>query len=607
MISFKHSLWTTYVSLAVTAVMLVWTGLIPKWGAWYSNQPALRLQTEAMEEGRIALASNPAALGWDQVWDNGKVQQVCGLAIPTWRLPFEWLAKLLGHPGFPDRLPFGLALAALSCFALRSSVLFSEQEVGPFAILGLLTTALFPAFLALCQTEFSDHEEVVAYGYIASMLLMFWLARFWLLPTLEGYLLLSLACGILPFIRAPIGVYGLATFTLATYRMARWKKSRFLVLAAGGLLYGAGIALLLYCNSIRFGSSLEFGYSLNLTNSSAMDYAQRFGSPFHSTPLISAATELFGVLFLCSSDIQGKSYDFSLFPGQNDVFRWRYLPFRTYDLSICIMILTVWAWLAWRLFRLVQRKERLDQLHLLEVVAFWSLLTSIPLVAFYLRFPFIASRYLLDFGPSFASACIVFFSLFFLFIRRLSRDKLWIYRGVPLACIVGWWVVEAMTLRVAREPAAGTFNSKEINAAVKNFRVRMTADIPLSYTNGFSFQDTGIHGNGIGWNSKTGTTKACVSLFVEDPGDLVLEVEPSVANLPDSAYDCIQAKIGLERLKRYEITHTGTGASIRFQGPVRRQYQTGIQLASIAMMATQDLSTANSKFLLRSVSWHNAQ
>jgi len=605
-ISIKHNLWTTYAALMVTAVALVWTGLIPKWGEWYSNQPTLRLQTEAMEEGHISLATDPSELGWNEAWNNGKVQQVYGLAVPTWRLPFEWLAKLFGQSGFPDRLTFGLALALLSCYTIRSYALFFKQEIGSFAIVALLTTVLFPAFLALCRAGFSVHEEVVAYGYIGSMFLMFWLARFWLLPTLTSYLFLALACGIIPFIRAPVGIYGFATFSLATYRMAKREKSKFLALSAGTLLYGACGALLLYGNSIRFGSPLEFGYSLNLTNSSAMDYAQRFGSPFPSTPIISAGTELFGALFLCSSEIPDNPYGFGLFPGQTRVFRWRHLPFRTYDLSICIMILTIWAWLAWRLFRFAQRKETTDQPHLLEAVAFWSLLTSIPLVVFYLRFPFIASRYLLDFGPSFASACIVFFSLFFFFIRRLSRNKPRIYQGVPMACMVGWWVAEVMTLQVAREPTAA-FNSEEINAAVKAFGVRVPAKIPLSYTNGFSFQDTGIHGNGTGWNSKTGTTKACVSLFVENPSDLVLEVEPAVTNLSDTAYDCIQAKIGLERLKRYEITHTGRGASIRFQIPTKQQYQTGIQLVSIAMMAPQELSTGDSKFLLRSITWHSTR
>ena len=49
-------------------------------------------------------AMTPADLGYDMAWVKGGVQQVWGLGVPTWRLPYEALAKLFGYDAFPDRL-----------------------------------------------------------------------------------------------------------------------------------------------------------------------------------------------------------------------------------------------------------------------------------------------------------------------------------------------------------------------------------------------------------------------------------------------------------------------------------------------------------------------
>jgi len=111
--SFKHRFWACYLSLTVTGAIIVWAGLIPEWGEYYSEQPSLRRQTKAIEDGHIALATDVVTLDWDQVWDNGKVQQVWGLAVPIWRLPFEWLARLFGRYGFPDRLVFAFSMAGV--------------------------------------------------------------------------------------------------------------------------------------------------------------------------------------------------------------------------------------------------------------------------------------------------------------------------------------------------------------------------------------------------------------------------------------------------------------------------------------------------------------
>ena len=95
------------------------TGLIPKWGKWYSVNMAYRRQTEALLSGALALDSDPRKLGYDMAWAEGGVQQVWGLGVPSWRLPFELVAKLSGHDGFPDRLALAAAMALLIYALLR--------------------------------------------------------------------------------------------------------------------------------------------------------------------------------------------------------------------------------------------------------------------------------------------------------------------------------------------------------------------------------------------------------------------------------------------------------------------------------------------------------
>ena len=64
-------------------------------------------------EGSFALDNDPRTLGYDMAWAEGGVQQVWGLGVPSWRLPFELIAKLFGYDAFPDRLALAAALAAL--------------------------------------------------------------------------------------------------------------------------------------------------------------------------------------------------------------------------------------------------------------------------------------------------------------------------------------------------------------------------------------------------------------------------------------------------------------------------------------------------------------
>src|SRR5947207_641950 len=101
-------LWLWILSAVLALNICIGTGLITGWGKWYSPSLPYRKQTEALLAGRFALSTNPADTEFDHAWAEGGVQQVWGLGVPLWRLPFEIAARAFGQPAFPDRL----ALAA---------------------------------------------------------------------------------------------------------------------------------------------------------------------------------------------------------------------------------------------------------------------------------------------------------------------------------------------------------------------------------------------------------------------------------------------------------------------------------------------------------------
>src|SRR6266850_245649 len=84
--------------------MIIFCGLVPKWGRWYSASPYHRFQTRALLHGKFALSNNPKDLGLDLCWSQGGVHQVWGLGISIWRLPFDAVAELFGEAAFPDRI-----------------------------------------------------------------------------------------------------------------------------------------------------------------------------------------------------------------------------------------------------------------------------------------------------------------------------------------------------------------------------------------------------------------------------------------------------------------------------------------------------------------------
>jgi hypothetical protein len=602
----KERVLAACVSLILIVFFIIFTRLIPSWGTWYSSHLVYRWETERMLGGQVALSLDPSGMDWDLAWGNGSVQQMFGLAVPLWRLPLEAIAKAIGQPAFPDRFAFLLALAGVTYFVTRFHFLFSSKISNklklPWPGYGLMPTIQFPPFLALCSSRFLAYEEVEAYGFLVSLLLLTWTAWLWFRPNSISFLGLAMASGLIAFLRPTLGVYGAASLAMAS--LSVWQSERNIKLIfLAGCLFLAGSGLLCWSNAQRFGSPIEFGHSLAINGMPQMGYATRFENPYHTEPLISAAKELFALLFLTRSLVMVDSYGPNLFAGQSHTFRWRELYFTTYDLAMFLMIAVTYIWLARRAYYRLVRKEGFNNLSIPEVFALWSVFATVPLAYFYLRFPFISSRYLLDFAPAFSAASWVFFLLALNWFGNCWPRNKWMKLWV-VVILFGWWGYETMTI----EPTLG---SRPLRWKQVAHRMVMDEDrpqntkLPLVYTNGFSIDSIGIRFNGMGWNQKTGNTAACVVLFVENPECLTLDLAAAdKAGMSASDYDRIQAKIGLEILKRKSITSTAEEATVKFYGPRKKQYQSGIQIASLAMMSPQELNRGDSKFRLLKVSWH---
>ena len=119
----------------------------------------------------------------------------------------------------------------------------------------------------------------------------------------------------------------------------------------------------------------------------------------------------------------------------------------------------------------------------------------------------------------------------------------------------------------------------------------------------------------LGWNRENRTMQAIVTVFVHDAEFLELELEPNKSlinamakkgetNFPKPDPEVIRAKIGLEYLERESITKTDAGWKIRFKGPRRKVYQSGYQVAFLAMIAKEDLPYRYTPWLLKSVRWN---
>lgn len=611
-----------YLVFALSFAFMIGSGLIPEWGRWYSGSLAYRHQTETMQNGVIALSKQATSIEPDWVWSNGGVQQVWGLGVPTWRLPFEAIARMLRLGPFPDRISFFMAIAIVAYWLMRLSSTTANNGPGewmvvlresPERIAGILMLLFFPPFVTMCRFRFWVYEEAEAYSYLYAIGLFAGVISFVKKSTVPKYVLLTVFAGLAPFVRPTLLFYGFASLLIAfsITRRSQWSwRGSFL----GVLVFCIGGLLLFWSNHQRFGSGFEFGHKLNLNHIDDMRFASRFDYPFRQEPILSAAAELFGSVFLAGNSFNGYNwYQKDFFSGQSPTFRWREIYFTTYDLSylamaVCAWLLAIVCWIRKRRHALT-REESPDEGEI-RAMMMWSFVAAVPTALFYVRCPFITSRYLLDFAPAFAVAMLAFYQWI---------ASVWVRRGVAGAAaryllvmaLMLWWVYQILAAKSAF-PRSETLTSAEL-ASMKAGKAAKAVPPPAQYEAGM-FLGSGNDNtkyvsrfNGMGW-SPSGETKAAVTLFVDDPQWLELTVAPaSNIELSEKEYLKIQAKIGLEFLPLLRIEKSTNSVALRFQGPAMKMYQTGIQPLFLGFVAAEELNEGDSKFRLLKVRWRESK
>jgi len=598
-----------YLLLITLAWFLWFCKVVPKWGWWYSEDFVYQKQVERLLEGHLSLSASPAGMALNYAWGPAGVQQVWGLGVPVWRLPFEWAGKKACLQHFPDRLSFVffMLISFYGIFQLGEYFSKSKVIIPPIGISGVgFVFCLSPPFLALCLTRFTVYEEVAAYGFLFCCLLLSFTIQAISVSRCQLIVCLT-ACflaGMVGFIRPTLLAYGLASVIILCFFVKRKKgrRQQLITISGIGILFAIGVSLLFYTNFIRFGAPLEFGHSLNINGAAENVYASRFDYPFRSEPVFSSLRELGGALFFKPLiSIVSNDFGSNFFWGQSSTFRWRNFYFSTYDLSFFIMTFLAWGWLISKLVRQLMHRERTGKIDLLDIVAAWSLLSGVFLAFFYMRFPFISSRYLLDFAPSLSAAVFVFWCLFFRWVKKISGKGV-LSSSVTILALVIWWGCEVNAINSGSGHNAIDYSEaqkrRQRQESLKNSEIHL----PDFYTADYNFQNSGIPLNGNGWE-KTGDTMSSVCLFVENPQNLILELSFKDAEFfRYTDYDCIQAKIGLDSLKRRSIKQTENGAKIVFETPAR-QYQRGIQLVFIGMIPPNEMKEGKSDFRLQRVDW----
>ncbi len=615
-----------YCALSIALSLVYFTGLVTEWGEWYSNDIRYRLQTEALLKGNLALSERPGGVTFDLTWSGGGAQQVWGLGVPFWRLPFEGMAKLLGYQGFPDRITLGIAIFLVSFLGFKILVRGGPKEPAIkkneliFSIGGLILLFIFPNFILLLSGRMAIYEEALAYVYlygIAEALILLWFIR---KPQLKRWLILSAMAGLGAFIRPTLLFYGAASMLVGTLLLFcnrphpaqdaapksflirlglpgySWLWGPFFFLLGGGLLF--------LTNLKRFDDGFEFGHKLNLQSENLLDsmYATRFDYPYQNEPILSASEELFGMMFRNKNFSKNGFNNNNLFSGQSDTFRWRecYLPsysFFTFFLLIGGCISSLYCLIFNRIKK--QRSVLFHNQREFGYCVLWSLLATISLFYFYLWTPVVSSRYMLDFAPAFA---ILIFVLYKFVSNLFNNLRKFLFILIPFFII---WITNDFL----------HFSYKIIhNGYDRNLSVNIEM-IKNSFSLYLLQKEEDFSFDGLGWDKKTGEAGVLSVIFVHDAKFLGLELEPNqsvidemakkgATNFPKPDPEVIRAKIGLEYLERESITKTDDGWEVRFKGPQRKVYQSGYQVAFLAMVAKENLSYTNTPWLLKSVRWN---
>lgn len=572
---------SAFLTVVISALMLYFTNSIPSFGEWYSYDQTPRLQTEAFLRGELAIQPVPYAHRHDTSWGNG-LHQVWWLGVPILKLPFEIVAKLLGSFGFPDRLHFLIFYMLVAAIFWRSLNLVINTTIDNKEHLGKWTQGipiiffilLNPTFITMMYSKFGPYEEVIAYGYLWAFLIFALLLMFIKNRSTSLYLLICFLAGFSPNIRPTIGTYGFVTFLMAFY-FAYNRPVRFRL--GGFLLFLIGPLFILVTNYFRFGNPLEFGHSLALTGSPLIDYAIRFENPLKWPPFKDVALELLSALFFV--DLKDLYVSNKGLLWQVDIPRMREFNFKPYDSTTLVLLLLSWISIA-----LIWAKRNKDAFcstinknSFIMAGALWSVCSFIILFYYYSRYPAIAARHLVDFGPAFALGIVILYLYIVGLIKYILPDKFSLHISIIATFLFLVWIFISLSNiitvplyeHLSKAEKTNVTNSEGARLIFDTSRRTSGPPLPDKYRCGDQETRYDILYNNVNWDTPSSCMVSLVTThFLDNTDCLALSIE-SIDEAPawlKKIYpdDEIVVKMGLEKLHRSSEIKQGRGKIITF-------------------------------------------
>lgn len=605
------------VTVLMTVIMFIWiTRLNETPARAFSPNIGYRLQTEAFAKGRLALQESPFGNRQDWVWGKKGYHQIWGLGVPLLRFPFEVLSKMAHGTGFPDRLTFIFYYGLATFFLIRAFRQNIRESAEPrLNVARSVQTYIWPAmimlsppFLNLIYTRFDVYEEVVAYGNLWALILLALLMIIIARPSDRCLYALSLASGYAFIIRPTLSMYGLLTFVIGqAYYFRKPEKRKAVIIAT--VLFSIFPILLLILNKVRFGSFLEFGYSLNMSSIPVNDFALRFGYPFQSEPWLRAARELFSIIFCRPEFNYHDMFKFNYFMGQSPTLRFREFYFHTFDLAwLLLMFFSIPV--TYSIYRLKAHSADIPLRRMFLALAVWSWCNFVGLFLFYSRCPAISSRYIMDFFPAMAG----FFALasmglvHWMRFSKGMRAEIWATAGVILV-LISWFSISFYRdlVTTPRGRQIRNLTGDEVALRIKtqresSERARLINTVPGEYRCPSPNLLFGIRSNGTGWDYEKTCGVGPITVVFLKPSpcvELWIRKEP-LADL-NKLLPSIKVKSNLEMLFLFSKKEGKNGAIMTFCSDSDHRTDTLPRLVSVGWVDPSSLSVIGPPLKMESI------
>lgn len=535
-----------------------------------------RTQVECLLNGSFALSPHIEAMQFDLAWYDGGVQQLWGLGAPLWMLPFRWVCAIGGY-ACSDALPLFTALGLLSFYTMKTSLLLLDKRQSlTDALLFSGMIFFFPSLWIFFWGPKGVYEVACLYALIFSLMLLVATIRYVVDRKNFDFFLACFLAGFVANVRPTHGVYGVAAGCICLWIASEcWRQSqRFKELwkcGAGALLILGGFLFLAWSNGVRFGHLFEFGHNLSFSGDPIV-YLTRFGNPCEEASVWTLVRELFFWLFTLP-------YGHSLLV---EIPRWRDIYQPTFGVSYLLLLILTCVFLI-RFSRVCGRVRRMNlsdspscpkvswRADLVKYLCLWFLLSFGVLFLFYLKFATLSTRYFHDFAPAFLAA--TYCLLFSCYGRKV---KLVIHL---LLCIFICWKI-GLIMVSPLSTTAWFFrapDSKQLSLPEGQKISEFSGQYSLESFPGM----TGISGNGMGWDKKTGTVKSIALFMVDHPQFLELIMGPEEEGAPE----VFRAKINNVELPLESITPTSVGTNqaqcVRFSIPEAILRQNNDQMVSL--------------------------